>query len=76
MVNHSIKSKFMSAKNNVINIFHQNIRDLRTKCNELLCHLQEQSPHLLCLTDHHLGNDEITLLNHEEWCNEHGTKTV
>jgi hypothetical protein len=63
MVNHSIKSKFMPAKNNVIKIFHQNIRGLRTKCNELLCHLQEHSPNLLCLTEHHLGNDEITLLN-------------
>jgi hypothetical protein len=53
----------MAAKNNVIKNFHQNIRGLRTKCNELLCHLHEQLPHLLCLTEHHLGNDEITLLN-------------
>jgi hypothetical protein len=63
MVNHSIESNFMSAKNNVIKICHQNVRGLRAKCNELLCHLQEQSPHFLCFTEHHLGNSERTLLN-------------
>jgi hypothetical protein len=49
--------------NNVIKIFHQNIRGSRAEGNELLCHLQEQSPHFLCFTEHNLGNDEIALLN-------------
>jgi hypothetical protein len=51
------------AKNNVIKIFHQNVQGLRTKCSELLCHLQERSLHVLCFTKHHLENDEIAHIN-------------
>jgi hypothetical protein len=57
----------MPAKNNVIKIFHQNIRSFRTKCNELLCHLQEQSSHFLCFNEHHPGNDELALLYLENY---------
>ena len=34
-------------------IFHQNIRGLGKKA-ELLSHLHPDSPHVLCLTEHHL----------------------
>jgi hypothetical protein len=44
-------------------IFHQNIRGLKNKCNELLCHLEDQTPHVLCLTEHHLDGDELSHLN-------------
>jgi hypothetical protein len=63
MVSHANKNKFTLDKKNIIKVFHQNIRGLRTKYNELLCHLQEQSPRVLCLTEHHLVNEEIVLLN-------------
>jgi exonuclease III len=56
-------SNFSLPNNSIIKIFHQNIRGLRTKGNELISHLLEHSPHFLCLTEHHLGDDEITLLN-------------
>lgn len=40
-------------------IFHQNIRGLRNKTNEILCHLFPESPHFLCFTEHHLSGLEI-----------------
>jgi exonuclease III len=40
-------------------IFHQNIRGLRKKTNELLCHLSRQLSHILCFTEHHLTLHEI-----------------
>jgi exonuclease III len=63
MVNQSNVFKTKSSKNNVLKIFHQNIRGLRNKCNEILCNLKEQTPHVLCLTEHHLEGNEIVHLN-------------
>jgi hypothetical protein len=40
-------------------IFHQNIRGLRNKTNETLCHFFSESPHFLCFTEHHLAVSEI-----------------
>jgi hypothetical protein len=67
MGKHLTKSNTMPVKNNLIKVFHQNIWGLRTKCNELLCHLQEYLPHVLCYTEHHLENDEIVLLNFDNY---------
>ena len=53
------KCKTKTTKNNIVKIFHQNIRGLRNKYNEILCHLQEYSPQVICFTEHHLGRDEI-----------------
>jgi hypothetical protein len=39
------------------------IRSLRNKTNELLCHLNHDPPHILCLTEHHLQHDELAALN-------------
>jgi len=44
-----------------LKIFHQNIRSLRNKMNELFCCIQEDSPHILCLTEHHLQHSELVL---------------
>jgi len=44
--------------NQTIKIFHQNIRSLRNKTNELFCCIQEDPPHILCLTEHHLQYNE------------------
>jgi hypothetical protein len=35
-------------------IFHQNVQGLRKKTNDLLYHLSQQLPHILCFTKHHL----------------------
>jgi hypothetical protein len=63
MVNQSNLYKTKSIKNNILKIFHQNIGGLRNKCNEILCHLKEQTLHILCFTEHHLEGNEIVHLN-------------
>ena len=49
-------------------IFHQNIRGLSiTKLDELLVSLSINTPHIICLTEHHLSTNEIdttVLTNH------------
>jgi exonuclease III len=52
--------------NNTINIFNQNIRGLRFKCNEL-CHLQNELTHILCFTEHHLDKDKLAILNTDNY---------
>jgi exonuclease III len=40
-------------------IFHQNIRGISHKTDELIISLLPDTPHVLCLTEHHLQNEEI-----------------
>jgi hypothetical protein len=40
-------------------IFHQNIRGLRNKTNEILCHFGSESLHFLYLAEYHLSGLEI-----------------
>jgi hypothetical protein len=37
-----------------LEIYHQNIRAIRKKTNELISHLRPNLPQILCLTKHHL----------------------
>jgi len=46
-------------------IFHQNIRSLRKKSHELLCHLHSDLPHIICLMEHHLNILERDYINVE-----------
>jgi hypothetical protein len=46
-----------------LKIFHQNIRGLRNKHNELVCHLSHDCPHILCLSEHHLNEGELQLIH-------------
>ena len=50
-----------------IKIYHQNICSLRNKTEELLCHLNLEPPHLLCITEHHLHYDELASLHIENY---------
>ncbi|XP_033609318.1 uncharacterized protein LOC117282711 isoform X2 [Cryptotermes secundus] len=43
-------------------VFHQNVRGLRDKNNELFGSLLPELPHILCLTEHFLSNQEIICL--------------
>jgi hypothetical protein len=43
----------------VLNAYHQNIRGLRGKTNELISHLQPAFRHILCLTEHHMNHLEL-----------------
>ena len=56
---HSLNIPNISHHNQTIKIFHQNIRSLRNKTNELLCCIQDDPPHILCLTEHHLQYGEL-----------------
>ena len=51
-------SKPMNSKN-LFKIFHQNIRGLKSKVDELSNSLWPDYPHILCLTEHHLKIFEI-----------------
>jgi exonuclease III len=62
MVEQLKKRKTIAAKN-YVKICHQNICGLRNKYNEILCHLEDITPQILCLTEHHLREEEIAHLN-------------
>jgi hypothetical protein len=42
-----------------LKIFHQNIRGLKNKIDELMALLSDGIPHVLCFTEHHLKEFEI-----------------
>jgi hypothetical protein len=44
-----------------INVFHQNIRGLRSKSNELIhyCEIDNTNPLILCLSEHHMVEQEL-----------------
>jgi len=46
-----------------LKIFHQNIRGLRNKSNELYCHLHHDLPHTPCLSENHLSASELQLIH-------------
>jgi hypothetical protein len=45
--------------NNLFKIYHQNIRGIKGKINELLLLVLTEAPHLICLTEHHQKGYEI-----------------
>jgi hypothetical protein len=46
---------------NSVHIFHQNIRGLRNKADELLSSFEIDgiSPHILCLSEHHMDEQDL-----------------
>ena len=52
-------------KNSITNfiIFHQSIRGITHKREELLFSLSEINPQVLCITEHHLRPEKINLIN-------------
>jgi hypothetical protein len=59
----SVKDSSQVPRNKSLKIFHQNIRGLGNKFNEIYCHLHQDLPHILCLSEHHLSESELQL-NH------------
>jgi hypothetical protein len=45
--------------NTLLKVFHQNVRGLKTKVEELLTSIHSVGPHILCITEHHLRQYEI-----------------
>lgn len=41
--------------NDFFKMYHKNVRSLRRKFHELLCHVYSNPPHVICLTEHHLN---------------------
>ena len=48
-------------------IFHQNVRGLGKKAEELSSHLHPDFPHVLCLTEHHLKNLQLEKVHIENY---------
>jgi hypothetical protein len=57
---------YSGASGTVVDI-KMNIRGLRGKIVELLCHLHQDLPYLICLSEHHSGQSEIDLINIEHY---------
>jgi hypothetical protein len=64
--NQDLSLTHILTHNQSIKIYHQNIRRLRNKMNELLCHLHHDPPHTSCLPDH-LHHDELASLHIENY---------
>jgi hypothetical protein len=60
--NHDLSLTHILPHKQSVRIYRQNIRILRNKTNELLCHLNHDPPHILCLTEHRLHHDELASL--------------
>ena len=50
-----------------IKICHQNISILRYEMNGLLCHLNHDPPHILCISEHHLHHEKLTSFHIENY---------
>jgi len=55
-------SKHSILNNKYLTIYHQNVRSLGKKANELLSHVYSDPPHIICITEHHMNLNEINLL--------------
>ena len=58
-INHS------KLNNKYFTIYHQNVRSLRRKANELLSHVYSDLPHII--TEHHMNLNEINLLKFDNY---------
>jgi hypothetical protein len=62
---HSVSSPIVTNK--LFMVFHQNIRGLRDKNNELLGSVLPKLPQVICLTKHHLKEQEIENLSVDDY---------
>ena len=58
-----VKDSSQVQRNKPLKMFHQNIRGLGNKSNELYCHLHHDLPYILCLSEHHLSESELQLIH-------------
>jgi len=60
MKGHAVNRQKSNGKKSVnLQLYHQNIRGLHNKIEELTTQWTKQCPHLLCFTEHHLKESEI-----------------
>jgi len=58
-----VKHSSQVQQNKSVKIFHQNIRGLGNKSNELYYNLHHGSPLILCLLEHHLSESVLKLIH-------------
>jgi hypothetical protein len=63
----SVINSKAQTPNKFFKLFLHNIRGLRGKTSELLCHLHQDLPHLLCFSEHHLSHSEVDFINTENY---------
>jgi hypothetical protein len=63
MVNKKENTNKQTNNNNLLEVFHQNIRGLKSKTGELINSVFPEYPHIMCLTEHHLKDYEIDNLS-------------
>ena len=53
--------------NDSLTVIHQNIRGLSSKSDEFICSIVSNNinPHLICLSEHHLTNQNFSVINLE-----------
>ena len=51
--------KSSSISKTVLQIYHQNIQDIKWKSDEILNFFYPVFPHIVCITEHHLNQYEI-----------------
>ena len=56
-----IKESSQAPQNKTLKIFHQNIRGLGNKTNEMYCHLHHDFPYILGISEHRLRESELQL---------------
>jgi len=65
------KSTTMAKQNShmSLSIYHQNLRGLKHKIDELACSLiaKELHPYFICKTEHYLIKQKLLLINHENY---------
>jgi len=54
-------------KHDKLRLYHQNIRGISKKTEELTTQWATQFPHLLCFTEHHLKDSELTHISIEHY---------
>ena len=61
------KTYTKNLNNTPLKVIHQNIRGLRSKTNELLTSILPDIPQIICITEHHLNEQEIESLYIENY---------
>jgi len=59
--------KINTKKSGNLQVYHQNIRGLHNKIDELITQWTNHCPHLICLTEHHLKEFEINNVHIENY---------
>jgi hypothetical protein len=58
----AIPKSINSGKLSDLQIFSQNIRGSRNKIDELIINWENDAPHILCLSEHHLSTEIIQII--------------